>query len=146
MTEISVRIHDLDRLLLEWRATIEADTSARWTHGADYDLSFERLADILDEATGVDERRRCKHGEPCYVWPEPVSVQAYNVRNSPATSATAKLRHLAASQGGSIYNALCGFMFTGDDVTWNPARKYPDCRTCERELGLRGNVTVVPSP
>ena len=75
---VDVRLHDLDRLLLMWRALVEGEPleySYPWKHMHDYDQSFERLADVVEAGRAAlrggkpDPRLRCKPGAP-YEWPE----------------------------------------------------------------------------
>ncbi|MYV70263.1 hypothetical protein GT043_30845 [Streptomyces sp. SID2131] len=40
--------HDLARLLLMFRKLMREQPSGKWRHMADYDLSYERLADAVD--------------------------------------------------------------------------------------------------
>jgi hypothetical protein len=146
---VRVSRHALWRLLLMFRDLTERGSQRVWVHNVDYDISFERLADILDEAnaqlgTKPDPRTRCKHGEPVYEWPSACVARWTNVRAGRALNPElgGKLSHLASADGMHSYRALCGFTFADEDVAKRPAQDYPRCATCERELQLCGNVTV----
>ncbi|MEV6029390.1 hypothetical protein [Streptomyces sp. NPDC052036] len=110
--------HDLERLLLEFRALVGKQEPGSWSHMKDYDLSFERLADAVDAAAqarqgarwkGPDLRMRCTSTEAVYDWPDGAPYDSgttvtWNVRGygSHATSddyERAGPRRCAASAG-----------------------------------------------
>jgi hypothetical protein len=139
---------DLVRLLLQFREELERDGNREWSHMADYDISFERLADAVDharahfppglltaDADGPDDRMRCKR-TPVYTWPD--HRPPYNSRPVEALKVTA-----APSLGTSHYaywddefgQALCGFTFTCEDGA-TPIDGEPSCFVCVREMRL----------
>src|SRR5215475_5818764 len=141
---VRVQAHDLHRLLLEFRTQIERQTPAAngptWAHGRDFDRSFERLADVIDDwlAAGGDEpdsRTRCKPGHPAYEWRDKagsltwVAVREGGVTGDPGP----RLRHLVRESRRN--ETLCAFHFADEDIT-QAGGPYRPCRECEREQRL----------
>jgi hypothetical protein len=137
---VEVPAHDLHRLLLAFRIAIASGAKpGGWTHAADWDLSFERLADILDThhaATGItpDRRTRCQRTS-VYNWPD-ITGQP-----RPVHVRSPRQRHLAVP---GTYRALCGFRFTAADIVGRPGAAYRACQECERERRLQ-DLTTEPS-
>lgn len=133
--EVIVRAHDLARLLLEFRA-LQLTSGQEWSHMHDYDISFERLADVLDAHGEPDPRLRCGH-HSAVEWPEDDPAASwYDIRDVSDT-APVRHRHLAAARGGGFYDAFCGFWFAADDIVRSPSTPYPECPVCLRERRLR---------
>lgn len=130
-----MRAHDLARLLLEFRS-LQLTSAQDWSRMHDYDISFERLADVLDAHGRPDPRLRCGH-QSAVEWPEHApDADWYNIRDA-SDNAPARHRHLAAARGGGFYDAFCGFWFAADDIVRSPGTPYPDCPVCLREQRLR---------
>jgi hypothetical protein len=112
-----------------FRAELERDGNRAWSHMADYDISFERLADAVDHARahfppglrtvgadGPDDRMRCKRTR-VYDWPDhrppyngqPVEAMKVNVPSQRGAS------HYAYWDRHGLGEALCGFTFTRED-------------------------------
>jgi hypothetical protein len=140
---LRVSRHDLARLLLQFREELERDPGRQWSHMADYDISFERLADAVDYARahlppelraagtdGPDDRMRCKR-TPVYRWPVHRPVETLKVRAAPSRGAS----HYAWWDRHDFGQALCGFTFTRDDGV-SPAGGEPSCPECVREKRL----------
>jgi hypothetical protein len=140
---LRVSRHDLARLLLQFRGELERDPGRQWSHMADYDISFERLADAVDHARahqpagvyapgtdGPDDRMRCKR-TLVYRWPDRRPVEALKVRAKPSLGAS----HYAWWDSHGFGQALCGLTFTEDDGV-TPAEGEPSCRECVREKRL----------
>ncbi|MFF0550834.1 hypothetical protein ACFYUL_17940 [Streptomyces sp. NPDC004311] len=145
---VRVHVHDLARLLLQFRTELERGRSAgdgrgSWEHGHDYDKSFEHLADIVD-STGVfppDGRMRCK-SHPVYEWP-----------NRPAYREGAELVAVAVAGHGTHYRearaprdlfrpgiTLCGFHYAKEEE--RPAKKPVTCTTCVREYEVMVPIVI----
>lgn len=149
---VRVQVHDLHRLLLEFRRQLERGSKTAhsyrgsWQHAVDYDNSFERLADLVDAhlvAAGCepDPRTRCNHDNPVYTWPEDsgpvawVSVTAGSIDGWTGP----RLQHLAReADARGQWKALCGFTFHEDDIATDPRPGYRRCGVCKREQRLRG--------
>jgi hypothetical protein len=137
---------DLARLLLQFREELERDPSRAWSHMADYDISFERLADAVDHASlhlapgvsesGPDARMRCKR-TPAYDWPdhEPPydgrPFEAMKVMTVPSRGTS----HYAWWDRHEFGHAFCGFTFTPEDGV-TPVHGEPSCMVCSREQRL----------
>jgi hypothetical protein len=134
--EVVVRAHDIARLLLEFRS-LQLTSGQDWSHMRDYDVSFERLADILDAHGKPDPRLRCGH-QSAVEWPKgKADATWYNIRDA-SDAAPARHRHFATPRrGGGFYDAFCGFWFVDDDIVRKPTAPYPDCPVCLREQRLR---------
>ncbi|GII89711.1 hypothetical protein Ssi03_77010 [Sphaerisporangium siamense] len=147
---VRVRRHDVERLLLMFRQLAadhyghpEHAPGDRWAHMADYDISFERLADEIDAAnrvfygrkwTGPDYRMRCD-ASPAYDWPagapydggEPAAVRVVEDRTDHGT-------HYVPAPMDRFPETLCGFGFAPQEG--RPAEGEADCTPCRRELAL----------
>lgn len=145
---VTVYTADLHRLLLAFREATELHPNPRdrWVHMHDWDVSFERLADLIEEACEEeDERIRCNRTDSCYDWREDFEdVMPVNVKNGSLSGTPPRLLHLAERGDGAwaLYDALCGMSFVDDDVTKKPKADYPPCSVCAREARLRG----IPGP
>lgn len=152
---VEVPAHDLHRLLLSFRAALESGKfpPGTWMHAVDYDWSFERLADILDQyraANGwhLDPRTRCQR-TAVYQWPDASAPARWvSVRGG---SHGGRARHLTAGthaadpgRDGLTQRALCGFRFTVADVVKKPSAVYRPCEVCERERQLQGVAVEEP--
>jgi hypothetical protein len=142
---VRVSRHDLWRLLRQFREELEGTPGRGWAHMRDYDVSFERLADAIDEANAQlgrsqspDDRMRCSRG-PAYTWPDhgPYNgedVQTVTVQDeSPDRGPRAATSHYAIRDGHGFWTALCRLQFT-DAVSG--AGREPACRECSREKRL----------
>ncbi|HUK69048.1 MAG TPA: hypothetical protein VLW50_09915 [Streptosporangiaceae bacterium] len=137
---VRVDAHDLARLLLQFRRELERPGGTRpWFHMADFDRSFERLADAVDhryKMAGLpyapDYRMRCNRTAG-YAWPA----------GAPYDGGPAKVVRLrqAVRPGershytGRPWRTLCGLQY-GDRDTVKPDRTEPDCRECLRENAI----------
>jgi hypothetical protein len=145
---VTVGAHDLARLLIMFRGLLEGEPPPEWDHEVDYDLSFERLADVLEAAEGrADPRYRCREGEAPYRWPEPRTVRLVPVKAGSMTGLPPRLVHMAEyapDAARPTVVAVCGMLFADLDVP----RRWPDgyrrCPGCWRAAGRLGNVTVEP--
>ena len=148
MLEISN--HDLHRLLLQFRLEVARRPKGQnWYHDSDYDASFERLADIVNAARiasgrETDPRIRCNHKDAAYVWPQAYKGQWINIRDTGGAAPQRTGRHIGhlLSRRGAD-NALCGYLYSSEDIIRKPARPYEKCLHCIRESELRDNVTVI---
>jgi hypothetical protein len=149
---LRVSRHDLVRLLLQFRIELERDGTRAWSHMADYDISFERLADAVEHARahlpsglraggsqGPDDRMRCKR-TPAYHWPDrpPYDgqpIEAMNVETGSPQGGS----HYASWDGHGFGEALCGLTFTREDGV-TPLTGEPSCRECVREKRLAGEM------
>lgn len=161
---VRVSAHDLARLLLQFREEIgKSRPPGDWRHMADYDISFERLADAVDYANGArsavsgwgrnpDYRMRCDRGE-VYEWPEDAGRELVSIRERTDDSQLRDLgTHYACPLPGRLagevqtWRALCGLTcFSGGDAgRVRPASGEPSCRECARELALAAHLAVTP--
>jgi hypothetical protein len=129
-----VRAHDLARLLLEFRS-LQLTSGQDWSHMHDYDISFERLADVLDAHGRPDPRLRCGH-QSAVKWPKAPGAGWYDIRVA-SDAAPARHRHLATARGDGFYDAFCGFWFAAGDIVRSPGTPYPNCPVCLRDQRLR---------
>lgn len=138
--QVVVDARDLARLLLEFRS-LQRTSKHSWSHMHDYDISLERLADVLEAHGKPDPRLRCGHQAP-FEWPgddggdDDKDAAWCNVRCE-SDAAPARHRHLAVPGNGGDYFAFCGFYFVNADLVRSPSRPYPDCPVCSREQRLR---------
>jgi hypothetical protein len=133
--------HDLEWLLLEFRALVAKQEPGSWSHMTDYDLSFERLADAVDAATaarrgarweGPDLRMRCTTTEAAYTWPTGAPYEGgtpvvWNVPGYGSHAASGDPRRPRPK-------ALCGFSWSTQEG--RVVDGLPDCRECLREVQL----------
>ncbi|WP_233414888.1 hypothetical protein [Streptomyces sp. N35] len=138
---VRLRHHDLARLLLMFRELMRDQKPGEWQHMHDYDVSFERLADVVDAASqasygkhwdGPDLRMRCTTTEAVYEWPEgaPYDGEAtftWNVPGYGSHTTDEEEVHAYANTG------LCGFSWAKDDKPRRVAG-LPDCPECRREV------------
>lgn len=136
---VRVRRHDLARLLLEFRRLAERQRPESWSHMHDYDVSFERLADVVDAADrvfygtrwqGPDYRMRCSLS-PVYEWPEGAPYDGSKVTTMRVAGHGS---HYVADPTDELPKALCGFWWASEEGT--PTTGEPSCPECRREPGL----------
>lgn len=143
---VTVHTADLHRLLLAFRDAIEhPNPRDKWWHMHDWDVSFEQLADAVEEACGEeDDRIRCKPTYSCYDWSDFEEAVPVNVKSGSLTGTPPRLRHLAERGDGewALWDAFCGMSFVDDDVAKKPKSDYAPCPVCAREARLRG----IPGP
>lgn len=133
--EVTVRARDLARLLLEFRS-LQLTSGKDWSHMHDYDISFERLADVLDADGQPDPRLRCGH-QPTVDWPKDEPDAAWYNISTASDAAPPRHRHLATARGAGLHDAYCGFLFADEDIVRSPSAAFPDCPVCVREQRLR---------
>jgi hypothetical protein len=137
---LRVSRHDLHRLLLQFRIELERNGgTGRWSHMADYDKSFERLADAVEHARSVapysdyrgpDYRMRCKRTRT-YEWPD---QPPYDGRPADAVRIKGQGSHYAIWQRDGFGRTLCGSRFVREEA--KPVTGESDCRECVREHAL----------
>lgn len=131
---VRVGVHDLARLLLQLREEMgRGDRRRPWHHMADWDKSFERLADAVDYGGSRsfnwsrDLRMRCDLSET-YQWPEGAPYDG-----GPVEAVTVKGygSHYVPRSGRQHPRALCGLMFAPEEGKRNTTA--PTCPVCVRE-------------
>ncbi|MFD5819350.1 hypothetical protein [Streptomyces sp. NPDC127038] len=138
---VRVGQHDLARLLLMFRSLVREQEPGSWDHMRDYDVSFERLADAVDDAAkarqgadwkGPDLRMRCTTTEPVYTWPDSAPYDG----GTPVTWSVAGYGSHAASgeEGQRSRMSPCGFSWAQGEG--RRVDGLPDCLECRREVQL----------
>jgi len=155
---VRVSRHDLYRALLILRDGIEGFEHQPWHHEADYDCSFERLADVVEDATALayarnhhhpglpDRRLRCQAECSAYVFhkrPEP--RWCLNSVHGWMDGSSSQVTHASYSESAGWYSTICGKKYVSADLTpvsrgGSGGRHRPfalelvTCRVCLREL------------
>jgi hypothetical protein len=141
-----VRRDDLWRLILAFRNLLETQDKPGWSHMQDWDLSFERLADAVDDANkvfsgnGPDYRMRCDLS-PVYRWPEGAPYDGQPVTAVKVRDPYDRRDYGSHYRRGRTNETLCGFRFApeeGKRITGEPG-----CRECRRELALASKLRSV---
>jgi hypothetical protein len=136
---VRVARHDLARLLLEFRRLAERQPPESWTHMDDYDISFERLADIVDAGSrvhhgprweGPDYRMRCSLSS-AYQWPEEAPYDGGKVTTMRVAGHGS---HYVVDPTDELPRALCGFWWASAEGKATTGE--PSCPECRREPGL----------